>query len=51
MTGAFFSGPAADETILQGEFAKQLADDTNSLIGKSIALRYAERQAIPGAAW
>lgn len=47
MTGAFFSGPAADETILQGEFAKQLADDTNSLVGKSITLRYAERQAIP----
>ncbi len=50
MTGAFFSGPAADETILQGEFAKQLADDTNSLIGKSIVLRYAERQAIPAGA-
>jgi putative ABC transport system permease protein len=47
MTGAFFSGPTADETILQGDFAKQLADDTNSLIGKSITLRYAERQAIP----
>ena len=47
MTGTFFSSPEADETILQGEFAKQLADDTNSLVGKSIVLRYAERQAIP----
>ncbi len=47
ITGQFFSGPAADETILQGEFAKQLADDPNSLLGKSIVLRYAERQTIP----
>ena len=49
MAGEFFSGPAADETILQGDFAKQLADDASSLIGKSIVLRYAERQAIPAA--
>src|ERR1700680_3179990 len=33
ITGQFFSGPASDETILQGEFAKQLADDPNTLIG------------------
>jgi putative ABC transport system permease protein len=47
MQGAFFSGPGADETILQSEFAKELNPQTASLIGKDLVLRYAERQAIP----
>jgi len=47
MKGAFFSGPNADETILQIEFAKQLSAQTDSLIGKDLVLRYAERQELP----
>jgi len=47
MKGAFFSGPNADETILQIDFAKRLADNPDSLIGKEIVLRYAERQTLP----
>jgi putative ABC transport system permease protein len=47
MQGSFFSGPAANEAILQSEFAKELAPQTSSLIGKELVLRYAERQALP----
>jgi putative ABC transport system permease protein len=47
MKGSFFSSPDADEAILQIEFAKQLSDQTDSLIGKEITVRYAERQALP----
>lgn len=47
MKGAFFSSSNADETILQIEFAKQLSDRPDSLIGKEIVLRYAERQTLP----
>jgi putative ABC transport system permease protein len=47
MKGSFFSSPDADEAILQLEFAKQLSDKPDSLIGKEITIRYAERQAIP----
>ena len=43
ITGAFFSSPTADEAILQIEFAKVLADQPASLVGKDIILRYAER--------
>ena len=43
----FFSGPAADEAILQIEFARQLSPVANSLLGKELVLRYAERQALP----
>jgi len=50
MTGAFFSGPEANEAILQIEFAKQLASQPDSLIGKQIVLRYGERQALPAQA-
>lgn len=46
MTGAFFSGPAADEAILQIEFARQLSPQPASLLGKDLVLRYAERQAL-----
>ena len=47
MQGSFFSGPAAYETILQSEFAKELNSQTSALIGKELVLRYAERQSIP----
>ena len=46
MKGSFFSSPNADEAILQIDFAKQLSDNPDSLIGKEITLRYAERQPI-----
>src|SRR5499433_2842761 len=44
MKGNFFSGENADEAILQIEFAKELSKDTDSLVGKTLAIRYAERQ-------
>ena len=46
MKGAFFSGPAAEEAILQIEFARDLSDQPATLIGKELVLRYAERQAL-----
>lgn len=42
--GSFFSGPAADEAILQIEFAKELSTEPGTLLGKELVLRYAERQ-------
>ena len=49
MKGAFFSGLNVDEAILQIEFAKDLSStQTDSLIGKNVTLRYAERQPLPG---
>jgi putative ABC transport system permease protein len=42
--GSFFSGPAADEAILQVEFAKELSPQPATLLGKELVLRYAERQ-------
>jgi len=47
MQGNFFSSTAADEAILQIEFAKELSDKPPSLIGQNLTLRYAERQALP----
>jgi putative ABC transport system permease protein len=47
MQGSFFSGPNADEAILQIEFAKDLSTQPSSLIGKDLIVRYAERQALP----
>jgi putative ABC transport system permease protein len=44
--GSFFSGPNADEAILQVEFAKDLSEQTSTLIGKDLVVRYAERQAL-----
>jgi putative ABC transport system permease protein len=49
MKGTFFSGSNADEAILQIELAKDLSKQPNSLLGKDIVLRYAERQTIPAA--
>ena len=47
MTGTFFSSPTADEAILQIEFAKVLADQPATLVGKDFILRYAERAPLP----
>jgi putative ABC transport system permease protein len=47
MKGAFFSGLNVDEAILQIEFAKDLSTQPDSLIGKELKLRYAERQPLP----
>jgi putative ABC transport system permease protein len=47
MEGSFFSGPDADEAILQIELAKDMSKTPDSLIGKEITLRYAERQSLP----
>ena len=47
MKGSFFSGPDAEQAILQIEFAKDLSNEPDSLIGKDVVIRYAERQAIP----
>jgi len=43
MAGKYFSSPAADEAILQIEFAKLLSDQPASLVGRDLTLRYAER--------
>ncbi|MGB7282612.1 MAG: FtsX-like permease family protein [Candidatus Acidiferrum sp.] len=45
--GSFFSGPNADEAILQIELAKDLSPQTATLLGKELVVRYAEREALP----
>jgi putative ABC transport system permease protein len=50
LNGHFFSGPDAEETIVQGDLAKRLVDvgqSPNSLLGQEILLRFAQRQALP----
>jgi putative ABC transport system permease protein len=47
MKGSFFSGPTADETILQIDLASQLSDHPDALVGKDLTVRYAERQPLP----
>jgi putative ABC transport system permease protein len=49
MQGHFFSGPAANEAILQIDLARQLSNQPDSLIGKDLVLRYAERTPLPAA--
>jgi hypothetical protein len=39
ITGAYFSSPTAAEAILQMDFAKQVAQNPQSLIGQDITLR------------
>jgi ABC-type antimicrobial peptide transport system permease subunit len=46
MQGHFFSSPTANEAILQVEFAKDLSEKPDSLLGQELILRYAERQAL-----
>ena len=50
LNGHFFSGPDAEETIIQGDLAKRLLDAGQapaSLLGQEITLRFAQRQALP----
>lgn len=49
MQGSFFSGPNANEAILQVQFAKELSRNPNLLIGKLLVLRYAKREVLPPA--
>ena len=42
--GRFFSSATADEVLVQRDFAKKLEQDPESLLGKSLTVRYAERQ-------
>jgi putative ABC transport system permease protein len=46
ITGKYFSSPAAEEAILQQDFAKELSPQPASLVGKEITLRYAERRSL-----
>lgn len=50
LNGHFFSGPDAEEVIIQGDLAKRLVDlgqSPASLLGQEITLRFAQRQALP----
>ncbi len=50
LNGHFFSGPDAEEAIIQGDLAKRLVDVGQapaSLLGLQITLRFAQRQALP----
>jgi putative ABC transport system permease protein len=44
MRGSFFSSPSADEVLLQRDFAKKLDPNPDALLGKSLTVRYAQRQ-------
>jgi putative ABC transport system permease protein len=50
LQGKFFSGGNAEEAILQLDFARVLNPKPAELIGQGVTLRYAERQALAGAA-
>ena len=50
LNGHFFSSPDAEEAIIQGDLAKRLVEvgqAPDSLLGKEISLRFAQRQALP----
>jgi putative ABC transport system permease protein len=42
--GKFFSSATADEVLLQRDFAKKLEKEPDSVLGKTLTVRYAERQ-------
>lgn len=44
MLGEFFSSPEAEEAILELDFAQELTNQPESLLGQEVVLRYAERQ-------
>jgi len=48
MKGAFFSSPEASEVILHIDFARDVDQNTDNLLGKELVVRYAERQALAG---
>jgi putative ABC transport system permease protein len=45
LDGTFFTSPTADEVIVQTDAAKEYAPNPHDLIGKTITVRYAQRQA------
>lgn len=45
LDGSFFSSPTADEVIVQTDAAKDYISNPHDLIGKTITIRYAQRQA------
>jgi putative ABC transport system permease protein len=50
LSGHFFSGPDAEEAIIQGDLAMRLVDVGQapaSILGQEITLRFAQRQALP----
>ena len=42
--GRFFSSPTADEVLLQRDFAKKLDPNPDAVLGKTLTVRYAQRQ-------
>ena len=42
--GRFFNSANADEVLVQRDFAKKLEKDPESVLGKTLTVRYAERQ-------
>jgi putative ABC transport system permease protein len=44
MKGRFFGSANADEVLVQLDFAKKLEKDPESVLGKTLTIRYAERQ-------
>jgi putative ABC transport system permease protein len=42
--GSFFSSPGADEVLLQRDFAKKLENNPDAALGKTLTVRYAQRQ-------
>jgi putative ABC transport system permease protein len=42
--GRFFSSATADEVLVQRDFAKRLEPNPESVLGKTLTVRYAERQ-------
>jgi putative ABC transport system permease protein len=42
--GRFFSSANADEVLMQRDFAKKLEKDPDAVLGKTLTVRYAERQ-------
>jgi len=48
ITGKFFSYPGADEVLLQRDFAKKLETDPQAVLGKTLTVRYAQRQSGDG---
>jgi putative ABC transport system permease protein len=47
LQGRFFSSAAAEEAILQNDFAKEINPQPQTLIGKELVMRYAQRQPLP----
>lgn len=42
--GSFFNSPNADEVLLQRDFARKLETNPDAVLGKTLTVRYAQRQ-------